>query len=176
VARSTPKKRSRKRGTANAPRAVPSQRREQRAERTVAEQTRRHTAHRTLGTVGERPPNPFGGFPVSEIMIAAGIVGVIVWLFERLQPILITSVVVMAVGVLEFTIREHFSGYRSHTTLLAMLPAVLAGVGAVRLAGETSGDAPLIVLAIPVFALLFFPLRKRFQIARHARAIRPPTP
>jgi hypothetical protein len=177
VARQNAKKRSRKRTGAAAPRAVPSPRREERVERTVAAETQRRTAQRTLGTVGERPPNMFGGFPVSEIMIAAGIVGVIVWFAgARSILLLVVSVVVMGLGVLEFTIREHFSGYRSHAALLAMTPAILIAIGAVKLSGEKAGDAPLLAIAIPVFALVFWPIRRRFQVARQARVARPPTP
>ena len=40
---------------------------------------------------------------------------------------LAVGVVVCTLGVLEVTAREHFSGYRSHATLLAAIPAVASG-------------------------------------------------
>jgi membrane-bound ClpP family serine protease len=168
---------SRKRGKTTTPRAVPSQRRDLRAERMQKVERRLQAKDRTLGRVGDPPPNPFGGVPVSELLILAGIVALAFWLFVGGgAPALIAGIVVLVLGVLEFTTREHFSGYRSHTVLLAAMPAILVAVAAVSISGEKAGNAPLLATAIPVFVLLFFPLRKRFKIARQARIARPPEP
>ena len=86
-------------------------------------------SQRQLGTEGERPPSPFGGFPVSEIAILAGLVAVVVWLIRGGTATLVVGLVVCTLGVLEVTAREHFSGYRSHTTLLAAMPAVAISIG-----------------------------------------------
>jgi hypothetical protein len=170
-------KRSRKRrGADTAPRAVASPRRGQRSEQQAASTRQRELGQRTLGTVGERPPSPFGGLPVSEIAIFAGIVALVVWLINGGQVTLIIGIALCALGVIEVTAREHFSGYRSHATLLAGIPAIAVGIGLVLVTGEHSGDAPLLFVAVPVFALLFFPLRKRFAIARQARVVRPAAP
>jgi hypothetical protein len=166
------KRSSRKRGKTTAPRAVPSQRREMRAERMQAAEKRRHERRRTLGAVGEPPPNPFGGVPVAEALILIGIVAVVVWIFVGGTPALVGGIVVILSGVLEFTIREHVSGYRSHTVLLSAIPAVAVAAVAITVSGERSGDAPLLATAIPVFLLAFFPLRRRFQNARQARVAR----
>jgi hypothetical protein len=172
----SPKRRSRKRhAPARQPRAVPSQRREQRAEReaVVAQQARR--SQRQLGTEGERPPSPFGGFPVSEIAIFAGLVAIVVWLVRGGGATLIVGLVVCTLGVLEVTGREHFSGYRSHTTLLAAIPAVAVSIGLLSAIGTHSNRAPLLMLvAVPIFSGLFWFLRKRFLIARQARVARVP--
>jgi hypothetical protein len=172
------KRRSRKRRAGSTkPRAVPSERRELRAEVKATSERQRRAGERTLKTVGERPPNPFGGVPVAEIAILAGLVTVIVWWAGSLGTgALITGVVVMLLGVLEFSVREHFSGYRSHTTILAAVPAVAVAWGLVAATGEKAGNAPLLFTAVPVFVLLFWPLRRRFQIARQARIARPPAP
>jgi Flp pilus assembly protein TadB len=177
VAAQNSKRGSRKRGKTTAPRAVPSQRREARAERLEARSRQSRAERRTLGTVGDPPPNPFGGVPVSELLILLGLVVLVLWFFVKLgTPALVSGVVVMLVGVLEFTWREHVSGYRSHTVLLSAIPAVGVAVLAITISGERSGDAPLLVTMIPVFLLAFFPLRKRFQRARQARVARPPAP
>jgi hypothetical protein len=171
------KRRSRKRrNPGTAPRAVTPPRREQRAERQAAAAVRERRAQRQLGTEGERPPSPFGGLPVSEIAIFAGLVAIVVWLVGGGGvATLAVGLTVCALGVLEVTGREHFSGYRSHTTLLAGIPAIAVGIGVVSLVGQRRDRAPLlIVVAGPIFALLFWFLRKRFQIARQARAARPP--
>ncbi len=171
------KRRSRKRRKPGAaPRAVPSQRREQRAERdTVADRERRRS-QRQLGREGERPPSPFGGVPVAEIAIFAGLVAIVVWLIEGGTPVLVVGLAVCTLGVLEVTAREHFTGYRSHTILLAAIPAVAIAIGVVSLVGRRTDRAPLLLaIAVPIFAFLFWLLRKRFQIARQARVARPPS-
>ncbi len=114
--------------------------------------------------------------PVSEIAIFAGLVAIVVWLIEGGTPILVVGLAVCTLGVLEVTAREHFSGYRSHTMLLAAAPAVAAGIGVATLVGRRSDRAPLLLaIAAPIFAFLFWLLRKRFQIARQARVARPPS-
>ena len=169
------KRSSRKRRKAGAaPRAVPSTRREERAERQAVTERTERAQSRQLGTVGERPPGLFGGVPVSEIAIFAGLVAIVVWLVRGGTATLVVGLAVLALGVIEVTAREHFSGYRSHTTLLAAIPSVAIGIGLVTLIGTDRRNRGPILLAVaaPVFALLVWFLRRRFQIARHARAIR----
>jgi Flp pilus assembly protein TadB len=178
VASQNQKRRARKRrNPASAPRAVPSQRREVRAEVRATSARQASAGRHTLGAVGERPPSPFGGVPVSEIAIFAGLVTVIVWLASGAgTATLVVGVVIMALGVLEFTVREHFSGYKSHTILLAALPAIVIALSLVTVTGENAGHAPLLFSAVPIFALLFWPLKRRFELARQARIARPQAP
>ncbi len=136
-----------------------------------------------LGAYGERPPSLFGGLPVSELAIFAGLVGVLVGVFGGNATALVTGIIVCALGVVEVTAREHFSGYRSHSSLLAAIPAVALGLGLVALIGHGSirqglegTDRSVLASIVPVFALLFWLLRKRFRTARQARIIRPPVP
>ena len=155
---------------------MPSPRRDERADRLARTSQTDRRAQRQLGTEGERPPSPFGGLPISEILIFAGLVAIIVWLIAGGVATLVVGIVVVTLGVLEVTAREHLTGYRSHTTLLAAVPAVAIGIGVVSLVGTNRNDrAPvLLAVAVPVFAFLFWLLRKRFQIARQARVARPP--
>jgi ABC-type proline/glycine betaine transport system permease subunit len=106
-------------------------------------------------------------------------VGAIVGVFGNQHPALIVGVVVCALGVLEFTAREHFSGYRSHATLLAAVPPVgilIAAVTALGAPRERTTRELLLLAVVPVFALCFWGLRKRFRTARQARIVRPPAP
>jgi hypothetical protein len=179
VAGQKSKRRSRKhRNPGAAPRAVPSSRREQRAERQVVTERRQTRTRSPMGTVGERPPSPFGGVPVSEIAIFAGGVALIVGFLEGGGAALIVGLIVCALGVLEVTAREHFSGYRSHTTLLAAIPAVGVAMGLITAVGPSQSQrGPLAAaIAAPLFAILFWLLRKRFLTARQARIARPPAP
>jgi hypothetical protein len=171
------KRQSRKRrNPAATPAAVPSQRREQRAARQAI--TARETRARNpspLGAYGERPPSPFGGLPISEVAIFAGAVSLIVGLVQGGGGALVVGFIVCALGVTEVTAREHFSGYRSHAALLSAIPsiAVELGLGA-AIGGGTRHRAVLIAAVVPVFAILFWWLRRRFIVARQARLARPP--
>ena len=177
VAGQKSKRRSRKRrNPATAPKAVPSQRREQRADRQVTAERQQRKSQSSWGVRGERPPSPFAGLPVSEVMIFAGLVSVIVWLFNRGTAELVVGSVVCAAGVIEVTAREHFSGYRSHTTLLAAIPAVGIEVGLFAAGVRPRERALLLIAVVPVFALCFWLLQKRFKTARQARVARPPAP
>jgi hypothetical protein len=129
-----------------------------------------------LGTVGERPEGLFGGVPVSELAILAGGVAFVVGVAEGGGPPLYVGLIVLALGVIEITAREHFSGYRSHTTLLAAIPTVALEAALVLTLGAGSHRSLLLAVVVPVFALLFYLLRRRFQSARQARVARPPTP
>jgi hypothetical protein len=103
-------------------------------------------------------------------------VGVAVGLASTASTPLIVGIVVCALGVIEVTAREHFSGYRSHASLLAGIPAVAVGVAMIVAWGSTLARATLLVVVAPVFGVLFWLLRKRFQSARQARIARPPAP
>ena len=156
---------------------MPSQRREQRAEREVHAARQQRRGQRQLGTEGERPPSPFGGVPVSEIAIFAGLIAIVVWLVRGGTATLVVGLVVCTLGVLEVTAREHFTGYRSHATLLAAVPAVTVAIGLISLIGTRKDRAPLLIaVAVPIFSILFWFLRKSFISARQARVARPPAP
>jgi hypothetical protein len=118
----------------------------------------------------------FGGLPVSEFAILVGGVGLVVGLLDHGGPALFVGAIVCALGVLEITVREHFSGYRSHTALLAAFPALGCELAVVRVAGDPSNRILLVAVVVPVFAMCFVLLRRRFLIARQARLARPPAP
>ena len=91
----------------------------------LADQQRARTARRRAGRE-ERPQPLWGTFPLSEIVILIGVILLFAGLF--VQPP--RGFVMIGVGGglaslagLELALREHYSGYRSHTMLLA------AGIG-----------------------------------------------
>ncbi|MGA8334238.1 MAG: hypothetical protein WB761_05830, partial [Solirubrobacteraceae bacterium] len=122
---------------------------------------------------GERPPGRFGGLPVSEIAILAGAVALVVGIINHGGPALIAGVVICLFGVVEVTTREHFSGYRSHTVLLAAIPAVAVEFLIALTVGPPAIRALLLVPVAAVFALCAWFLRRRFLVARQARLARP---
>ncbi len=125
---------------------------------------------------GEPPPSPFGGLPVSELAIFFGAISAIVGWINRAAPAWIVGIVVCALGVTEVTAREHFSGYRSHTTLLAGIAAAAVAVALIVLVGGALQRGAVLLIALAVFGILVLPLRKRHLRARHARLVRPPVP
>lgn len=126
-----------------------------------------------LGAYGERPPGPFGGLPVSEVAIFAGLIALIVGAVRQAGPALVGGVVLCLVGVSEVTAREHFSGYRSHTVLLAAIPAVVAEFVIVLTVGAAVVRVLLLVPVATVFGVCAWFLRRRFLLARQARLARP---
>ncbi len=129
-----------------------------------------------LGTVGERPASPFG-WPVSEMAIFIGLIAFVVGAVQLLshdgvQPALYVGAAVIALGVLEFTVREHFSGFRSHTTLLAGIPAVGVGITVIAIVGSRTTRQLLMLVVVLVFAGLFYTFRRVFLVARQRRVAR----
>jgi hypothetical protein len=77
----------------------------------------------------EEPPEaPWGSFPLVELAVLVGIVMLVLGLFfvdGRRGGLLIgTGLLLGSIGGLELSIREHLAGYRSHTLILAGVPAV----------------------------------------------------
>jgi hypothetical protein len=150
---------------------VASGRRDARVERQAQTKQEVKRGGRVLGREGERPEGPFGGLPISELGILLGLIAAVIGFIKGGGPALIVGLIVCALGVIEITAREHFSGYRSHTALLAAIPSVAIEVGIV-LAFKPRQRAFLVLVVVPIFAGLFWWLRKRFLTARQARVAR----
>ena len=148
-----------------------STRREARAERQAQATSEVQRGRRVLGREGERPEGPFGGLPISELAIFVGLIASVIGFIQGGGPALVVGLIVTALGVIEVTAREHFSGYRSHAALLAAIPSVALEAGVV-LAFKPSQRGLLVLTVVPVFAGLFWWLRRRFLVARQARVAR----
>jgi len=121
--------------------------------------------------------------PLSELLILAGAVAFVIAV-SRLRhgpesggPLLLAAIAAVALGTIEVTWREHSSGYRSHTLLLALLPVIV--LHSVVVLGYSSLAKPSEVLNVGMFALdialfvvLFRLLRARFLDARARAAAR----
>jgi hypothetical protein len=177
VAQQRSKRQSRKRRSrGSAPRAVVATRREERAERREDARREVRRGNRQLGREGERPESPFGGLPVSEAAILIGFIGLVIGFIRGGGPVIVVSLIVCGLGVLEVTAREHFSGYRSHTILLAAVAAVAIVAGLAAIFGAPGQRDLELVFVVPLFAVFFWLLRRRFMAARQARVARPPSP
>lgn len=164
------KRRARK-ARGGTPRAVPSERRAQRASVEQAAVTSRAQADRKLGTVGDRPVGLFGGLPVSEFAILAGLVLLVIGMLNHGGAALEVGIILMALGVTEVTAREHFSGFRSHATLLAFMPAVIVEAVYALVFGAPQQRIMLVLPALVVFGICYWWLRRHFRIARHGRVV-----
>lgn len=104
------------------------------------------------------PPGPWGSFPITEITIAVGIVIVVVALVGGAtprSPRFVAGALVCAAGVVELMVREHMSGYRSHTLLLSFLP-VVAVQGLIAVAHPAPAvQAAFIAVDFVLFAVSF---------------------
>jgi hypothetical protein len=115
------------------------------------------------GKTEERPPAPWGSFPLAELVVLAGLIALAIGVIGAHPTLLGVGVVLAGLGGLEVSVREHFAGYRSHTTLLAGTVFVLVTGGLFYLAG--------LILAIclgvgaAAFLTVFFLLRRAFQRA-----------
>lgn len=130
-------------------------------------------------TFGERPHAPWHPLPLSEVLILVGAIGAALGLSRGFggSRLMLAGVLAVALGTLEVTWREHRSGFRSHTLLLALLPVVVFhSVTVLAVAAFTTApramNAGLLVIDVALFLLLFRLLRAHFLDARARAAAR----
>ena len=146
-------RRSRKRGELNT-----------RAERDVARSTKPGPRPGRTAAA-ERPRAPWGSFPLSELVILAGI-AVIFWGLlggggqgnERVAA----GLVLASLGGGELALREHLAGFRSHSALLAGVAAFVA-VTAVALGLGPVQVWILLALGLVVFGATLYALQELFK-------------
>jgi hypothetical protein len=111
--------------------------------------------------IDERPKAPWHPFPLVELSVLIGIVCIVVGVLSRDsaagRTVLGLGFVLAALGGLDTSVREHWSGYRPHTLVLAAFPAVAAAV-----LSALAGVPRLIIalLLVAVFMVAFVALRR----------------
>ena len=127
--------------------------------------------------VGERPQAPWHPLPLSELLILVGAIGAAIGFSRGVShgaAPMFAGLAAVLIGTLEFTLREHLSGYRSHTIIIAVI-GVAAFHSAVALTVAAFTHVPrtlnvaLIAVDVALFAVLFKFLRSRFLDARRER-------
>jgi uncharacterized membrane protein HdeD (DUF308 family) len=117
-------------------------------------------ALRRKTSAAERPPAPWGSFPLGELTTLAGIVLLVVgFAASSAQPIAVGFALV-ALSATELAAREHFAGFRSHSALLGL---ILGAVTAVVLVVTGAPRVLQIGLAVLAFATGFWFLRRAFK-------------
>jgi hypothetical protein len=158
-------RRSRKRSAAGAGQAGTT-----RAERDAARRARAASAAKPKGrpgrpTIDDRPPAPWGSFPLSELLILLGIAlmawGLFSWDSEG-NSRFAAGRALASLGGAELALREHLGGYRSHSTLLAGVTAFVV-VTALALGPGPDRLWVLIVIGAAVFGPAFYGFRELFK-------------
>jgi uncharacterized membrane protein len=154
------------------------------AKRAATRDTRRATTQRGFKdpqSLGERPDAPWHPVPVSELLILIGAIATAIGASKLSKdssagvPTLVAGIAAVLIGTIEFSLREHRSGYRSHTIMLALLPTVVVYTGSLLVISAFVSPVPVslkiapLLLALPLFAVLYKLLRARFADARRER-------
>src|SRR5689334_11995855 len=159
-------KRSRKRGdvetspTTRAERDAARARRAEALQRSKEQGARRPRPGRT--SIDDRPPAPWGSFPLVELVVLLALILIVAGFIirgERGGTMIVGGLALGSLAGVELSIREHFGGFRSHTTLLAAVAGVLIGTVAYVITRNAT-VAPIVALA--VFLPAFWMLRQAF--------------
>jgi hypothetical protein len=111
----------------------------------------------------EAPKAPWSPFPLVELCILVAIVMILAGFFaggDRRGLLLGCGFTLVSLASIELTLREHFAGYRSHSSLLAGCCAIASAVPLfffTKLPYEV-----LLLVAALVFAAAFWALRRAF--------------
>jgi hypothetical protein len=111
----------------------------------------------------DRPPAPWGKFPLAELTILVGIVSLAIGVIGGRPTAIGIGVALAGLGGMEVAIREHFAGYRSHSTLLAGTVFVFTVGGLFYLAHQILAVA--LAVGAVAFAITFYLVRRAFQRA-----------
>jgi hypothetical protein len=175
-------KRSRKRGVPERSGAGTSASATSRAERDEARRRRaqamergqtpspRASRRRAAGKTSfeDRPPAPWGNFPLVEIVVLVALVLLVASFFvgsSRRGPMLLGGLALGSLAGLELSIREHFGGFRSHSSLLAgavAAAAITATYFVTKGGGAGIAIVPVVVGGV-VFMAAFWAFRQAFS-------------
>lgn len=113
----------------------------------------------------ERPPAPWGRFPLVELVILIGLILLIVGFIvqeTRGAVMIACGLTLAALAGLELSVREHLAGFRSHSTVLAGTLAVIAvAIGYFVLPSKLFG-LNLLIGAL-VFGIALYAFRELFK-------------
>jgi hypothetical protein len=127
------------------------------------------TAPRPAPPAGRRarrddaPAAPWGRFPLVELCVLLALVLGVLGFVEggrRGFVLLGCAMVLGSLAGLELTIREHFAGYRSHSSVLAGAVAVASGAA---LWFAHVPQVAILPIAVAIFAAAFFAFREVFR-------------
>jgi hypothetical protein len=102
--------------------------------------------------------------PLNELLILASIILLVYGIGfasgDRRVAAVLGGIALITIGAGELALREHFAGFRSHTSLLAGIAAVV--VAAVLDLATGVPQQAIIVIALAIFGVAFWRLRRLF--------------
>ena len=110
---------------------------------------------RTKARREEAPQAPWHPFPLVELAILCGLVLIVAAIVvdgDARPVLLLGGIALVSIASLELAIREHFAGYKSHSTLLA----ALTGLGVAAPLWWTPLRQELLIAVFVVVAVLAF--------------------
>ena len=149
--------------------------------RGAAERSAAGAGGRDPTSVGERPRAPWHPLPLSELLILVGAIGAAVGLIRLSHggishggPALLAGIAAVLIGTVEVTLREHLSGYRSHTLLLTLLPLLVFHSATILIVSSLTTvpkllNVVLLIVDVGLGTVLFKVLRARYLDARRER-------
>ncbi len=115
-----------------------------------------------LSDPADRPPAPWGSFPLVEVFVLIALGMFIAGFVTKGAPLIVGGLAVGSIGGLELSIREHFAGFRSHSSLLALLPSGIAAA-VIFLLTHGGGRAAILPTIAVIWLASFWLLRRAFQ-------------
>jgi hypothetical protein len=125
-----------------------------------------------------RPRAPWHPLPLSELLIFVGAIGAVVAYLKGVEGnavLLAAGIGAVVIGTVEVTLREHLGGFRSHTLMLAVIPAIVLHSAVVLAVVAVRGSAPhwlsiaLLPIDVAVVVVCFRLLRARYVDAHRRR-------
>jgi hypothetical protein len=132
-------------------------------------------------SIGERPQAPWHPLPLSELLILVGAVSTVIGLgrlghggISNGGPALFAGIAAVLIGTVEVTLREHLSGYRSHTLILTLLPLIVFHSAVILILASLTTvpkllNVGLLLVDVGLGTILFKVLRARYVDARRER-------
>lgn len=114
----------------------------------------------------EAPKAPWAPVPVTEVAILVGMVCIAAGFLVgagSVGPLLVVGFLLISLASLELAVREHRTGYRSHSTVLSLAVAVVVAAPLFLFTG-IPGEV-LLILGAAIFAAAFGGLRRVFAQA-----------
>ena len=114
--------------------------------------------------MADAPKAPWSPFPLTELIVLlamALIVGGVLTDGGRRGALLGCGFALVSLAGLELALREHFAGYRSHSTLLAAASAIV--VDAPLFLWTDLTQIALLAIAVGVFVRVLTRLRRAFR-------------
>ncbi|WP_026912889.1 hypothetical protein [Patulibacter minatonensis] len=114
----------------------------------------------------EAPQAIWHPLPITEVLILVGLVVAVVGLFSKSTGLVLGGLALLVLSSLELAVREHMAGYRSHSSLISAVCAMVSAVGLgllLNVANVGLPQWPLLFVAIFVFAGTFRVMRLKFK-------------